>query len=145
MKIVVVGRRAVIGSKLFTKLRESGHDLVAASPGSTTATVTGESLPEVLSGAQVVVEGSIGPNWDYDAVMRFFRTAFRSLLTAEADAGIRHHVALSVVRTERLVESSYFRAKNRTRDADQGLVDPLLDRRSDAALRVHEQHRRRGH
>lgn len=111
MKIVVIGGTGLIGSKLVTKLRENGHDPVAASPDTGVNTVTGEGLSEVLDGAAVVVDVSNAPDWDDDAVMHFFQTSSRNLLAAEAAAGVGHHVALSVVGTDRLSESGYFRAK----------------------------------
>src|SRR5512133_1637791 len=111
MKIVVIGGTGLIGSKVVNKLHEGGHDAVAASPNSGVNTVTGEGLSEVLEGAQVVVDVSNAPDWDDDAVMHFFQASSRNLLAAEAAAGVGHHVALSVVGTERLTESGYFRAK----------------------------------
>jgi uncharacterized protein YbjT (DUF2867 family) len=111
MKIVVIGGTGLIGTKLVTKLGENGHDPVAASPDTGVNSVTGEGLHEALRGAQVVVDVSNAPDWDDEAVMHFFQTSSRNLLAAEAAAGIRHHVALSVVGTERLTESGYFRAK----------------------------------
>src|SRR5213078_4193063 len=111
MKIVVIGGTGLIGSKLVAKLDEHGHEAVPASPNSGVNTVTGEGLSEVLDGAQVVVDVSNAPDWDDDAVMHFFQTSTRNLLAAEAAAGVEHHVALSVVGTERLAESGYFRAK----------------------------------
>lgn len=111
MKIVVIGGSGLIGSKLVRKLREQGHEAVAASPNSGVNTVTGEGLAEVLKGASVVVDVSNAPSWEDKAVMEFFTTSTRNLLTYEAAAGVGHHVALSVVGTERLLESGYFRAK----------------------------------
>ena len=111
MKIVVIGGTGLIGSKVVSKLREHGHDPVAASPASGVNSVTGEGLAEALEGAQVVVDVSNAPDWDDDAVMHFFQTSSQNLISAEAAAGVRHHVALSVVGTERLQESGYFRAK----------------------------------
>jgi len=111
MKIVVIGGTGLIGSKLVAKLDEQGHEAVPASPNSGVNTLTGEGLSEVLEGAQVVVDVSNAPDWDDDAVMNFFETSSRNLLAAEAEAGVGHHVALSVVGTERLTESGYFRAK----------------------------------
>src|ERR1700720_943063 len=111
MKIVVIGGSGLIGSKLVPKLREHGHEAVAASPNSGVNTVTGEGLAEVLKGAAVVVDVSNAPAWEDAAVMNFFETSTRNLLAAEAAAGVGHHVALSVVGSERLVESGYFRAK----------------------------------
>jgi uncharacterized protein YbjT (DUF2867 family) len=111
MKIVVIGGTGLIGSKLVDKLHREGHDAVAASPDTGVNTITGEGLSNVLDGAQVVVDASNAPAWDDDAVMEFFRTSSRNLLAAEADAGTGHHVALSVVGADRLLESGYFRAK----------------------------------
>jgi uncharacterized protein YbjT (DUF2867 family) len=111
MKIVVIGGTGLIGSKLVTKLREHGHDAVAASPNSGVNTITGEGLAEALRGASVVVDVSNSPSFEDAAVLTFFETSTRNLLAAEAKAGVRHHVALSVVGTERLTESGYFRAK----------------------------------
>ena len=111
MKIVVIGGSGLIGSKLVNKLREHGHEAIAASPKSGVNTITGEGLAEALKGASVVVDVSNAPSWEDAAVMDFFETSTRNLLAAEAAAGVGHHVALSVVGTERLVESGYFRAK----------------------------------
>ena len=111
MKIVVIGGSGLIGSKLVNKLRDQGHEAVAASPNSGVNTLTGEGLAEVLKGASVVVDVSNSPSWEDAAVMNFFETSTRNLLAAEAAAGVKHHVALSVVGTERLLESGYFRAK----------------------------------
>jgi len=111
MKVVVIGGTGLIGSKLVTKLREQGHEAVAASPNSGVNTLTGEGLAEVLLGASVVVDVSNSPSFEDAAVLNFFETSTRNLLAAEAAAGVGHHVALSVVGTERLTESGYFRAK----------------------------------
>src|ERR1700745_3476473 len=111
MKIVVIRGTGLIGSKLVNKLREHGHDPVAAAPNTGVNTITGEGLAEVLKGASVVVDVSNSPNWEDAAVLKFFETSTRNLLTNEATAGVRHHVALSVVGTERMLESGYFRAK----------------------------------
>jgi uncharacterized protein YbjT (DUF2867 family) len=111
MKIVVIGGTGLIGSKLVNKLGEQGHDAIAASPDTGVNTLTGEGLDEVLEGAAVVVDVSNAPMWEDAAVMDFFKTATGNLLAAEAAAGVAHHVALSVVGTERLTESGYFRAK----------------------------------
>jgi uncharacterized protein YbjT (DUF2867 family) len=111
MKIVVIGGIGLIGSKLVGKLDERGHDAVPAAPNTGVNTITGEGLSEVLEGAQVVVDVSNSPDWDDEAVMQFFQTSSRNLLAAEAAAGVGHHVALSVVGTDRLTESGYFRAK----------------------------------
>jgi uncharacterized protein YbjT (DUF2867 family) len=111
MKIVVIGGSGLIGSKVVSKLGEHGHEAVAASPDTGVNTLTGEGLGEALEGASVVVDVSNAPSWEDAAVMEFFTTATGNLLAAEAAAGVAHHVALSVVGTERLTESGYFRAK----------------------------------
>jgi len=111
MKIVVIGGSGLIGSKLVSKLREHGHETVAASPNSGVNSLTGEGLAEAMKGASVVVDVSNAPSWEDAAVMNFFETATRNLLACEAIAGVGHHVALSVVGSERLLESGYFRAK----------------------------------
>jgi uncharacterized protein YbjT (DUF2867 family) len=111
MKIVVIGGTGLIGSKLVSKLREHGHEALPASPNSGVNTLTGEGLAEVLKGAAVVVDVTNSPSWEDAAVMNFFTTSTRNLLTYEAAAGVKHHVALSVVGTDRLSESGYFRAK----------------------------------
>ncbi len=111
MKTVVIGGTGLIGSKLVAKLTERGHEAIAASPNTGVNTLTGEGLAEVLQGASVVVDVSNSPSFEDNAVMEFFRTSTSNLLAAEAAAGVGHHVALSVVGTERLSESGYFRAK----------------------------------
>ena len=111
MKIVVIGGSGLIGSKLVIKLREHGHVAMAASPNSGVNTLTCEGLAEALQGASVVVDVSNSPSFEDAAVLKFFETSTRNLLTYEATAGVGHHVALSVVGTERLSESGYFRAK----------------------------------
>lgn len=111
MKIVVIGGTGLIGSKLVEKLREAGHDLLAASPDSGVDTLTGEGLADALEGAEVVVDVSNAPAWDDAAVMDFFLTSSRNQLAAETAAGVGHHVALSVVGADRLGDSGYMRAK----------------------------------
>jgi len=111
MKIVIIGGSGLIGSKLVNKLRQLEHEVVAASPSSGVNTITGEGLGEALKGAQVVVDVANSPSFEDKAVMEFFQTSGRNLLAAEASAGVRHHIALSVVGTDRLQESGYFRAK----------------------------------
>jgi uncharacterized protein YbjT (DUF2867 family) len=111
MKIVAIGGTGLIGSKLVNQLREHGHEAIAASPNSGVNTVTGEGLAEVLKGASVVVDVSNSPDWEDAAVLKFFETSTRNLLAGEAAAGVGHHVALSVVGTDRLSQSGYFRAK----------------------------------
>src|SRR5437764_2966736 len=111
MKIVVIGGSGLIGSKLVEKLAAHGHQAVPASPNSGVNTLTGEGLAEVLKGASVVIDVSNSPSWEDAAVLKFFETSTRNLLTHEAAAEVGHHVALSVVGTDRLAESGYFRAK----------------------------------
>src|SRR5512138_96915 len=111
MKIVVIGGTGLIGSKLVNKLREHGHEAVAAAPNTGVNTLTGEGLAEVLKGASVVVDVSNSPSWEDAAVLNFFETSTRNLLSYEANAGVKHHVALSVVGTDRMSESGYMRAK----------------------------------
>ncbi|MEU8845540.1 SDR family oxidoreductase [Streptomyces sp. NPDC048564] len=111
MKVVVIGGTGLIDSKLVGKLEEHGHEAVAAAPNTGVNTLTGEGLAEALKDASVVVDVSNSPSWEDDAVMKFFRTSTENLLNAEAEAGVTHHVALSVVGTDRLQESGYFRAK----------------------------------
>src|SRR5262249_18975206 len=111
MKIVVIGGTGLIGSKLVGKLRDLGHEAVAAAPNTRANTITGEGLAEALKGADVVVDVSNSPSWEDAAVLNFFETSTRNLLTQEAAAGVKHHVALSVVGTDQLSESGYFRAK----------------------------------
>ena len=111
MKIVVIGGSGLIGKKVVTNLRQHGHEVVAASPSSGVNTVTGEGLAQALAGAQVVVDVANAPLWEDKAVLEFFETSGRNLLAAEAAAGVGHHVALSVVGTDRLLASGYFRAK----------------------------------
>jgi uncharacterized protein YbjT (DUF2867 family) len=110
-KIVVIGGSGLIGKKVVKNLRQQGHEVVAASPSSGVNTITGEGLAEALAGAQVVVDVANAPVWEDKAVLEFFEKSGRNLLAAEAVAGVRHHVALSVVGTERLLTSGYFRAK----------------------------------
>jgi uncharacterized protein YbjT (DUF2867 family) len=111
MRIVVIGGTGLVGSKLVAKLRDHGHEAKAASPDTGVNTLTGDGLAEALTGADVVVDVSNSPSFEAAAVMNFFTTSTRNLLAAEAAEGVRHHVALSVVGTERLQESGYFRAK----------------------------------
>ncbi|MEV0040626.1 SDR family oxidoreductase [Streptomyces sp. NPDC050804] len=111
MKVVVIGGTGLIGSKVVGKLGEHGHEAVAAAPNTGVNTLTGEGLAEVLKGASVVIDVSNSPSFEDEAVMEFFRTSTANLLKAEDEAGVTHHVALSVVGTERLQGSGYFRAK----------------------------------
>src|SRR5229473_495047 len=102
MKIAVIGGTGLIGKKVVMNLRQHGHEVVAASPSSGVNTVTGEGLAQALAGAQVVVDVANAPSWEDNAVLAFFETSGRNLLAAEAAAGVGHHVALSVVGTDRL-------------------------------------------
>src|SRR5688500_20196992 len=111
MKIVVIGGSGLIGTKLVKLLREKGHEALAASPSSGVNTITGEGLAAALAGAQIVVDLANAPSWEDKAVLEFFQTSGRNLLAAEAPAGVRHHVALSIVGTDRTPDNGYFRAK----------------------------------
>jgi uncharacterized protein YbjT (DUF2867 family) len=124
MKIVVIGGSGLIGSRLVDRLREQGHEVVAASPSSGVNTFTGEGLAEALKGASVVVDVSNAPSWEDAAVLEFFDISTRNLLASEAAAGVAHHVALSVVGTERLLASGYFRAKLAQENLIKGSSSP---------------------
>jgi uncharacterized protein YbjT (DUF2867 family) len=124
MKIVVIGGTGLIGSKLVEKLREAGHDALAASPDSGVDTLTGKGVADALAGAEVLVDVSNAPAWDDAAVMDFFLTSSRTLLAAEAEAGVRHHVALSVVGADRLADSGYMRAKVAQEDSIKASTVP---------------------
>jgi uncharacterized protein YbjT (DUF2867 family) len=110
MKIVVIGGTGLIGSKTVAILRQGGHEVIAASPNSSVNTLTGEGLKEAVAGAQVVIDLANSPSFEDKAVLEFFETAGHNLLAAEAAAGVRHHVALSIVGTDRS-DNGYFRAK----------------------------------
>ncbi len=111
MKVVVIGGTGLIGSKLVATLRGEGHEAIAAAPNTGVNTITGEGLANVLQGASAVVDVTNAPTWDDDAVMKFFETSTRNQLKYEKAASVGHHIALSVVGTEQLSESGYFRAK----------------------------------
>src|SRR3981081_4528902 len=111
MKIVVIGGPGLIGSKTVAILRQGGHEVVAASPKSGINSITGEGLKEAMAGAQVVIDLTNSPSFEDGAVLEFFETSGRNLLAAEAAAGVRHHVALSIVGTDRTPDNGYFRAK----------------------------------
>lgn len=111
MKIVVIGGTGLIGSKTVAILRQGGHEVIAGSPKSGINSVTGEGLQQALTGAQVVIDLANSPSWEDQAVLEFFQTSSRNLLAAEAAAGVRHHVALSIVGTDRMPDNGYFRAK----------------------------------
>jgi uncharacterized protein YbjT (DUF2867 family) len=124
MKIVVIGGTGLIGSKLIAKLTGQGHEAIAAAPNTGVNTITGEGLAEVLVDASVVVDVSNLPSFEDDAVMNFFQTSTRNLLTAEALAGVKHHVALSIVGTNRSPEIGYFRAKLAQENLIEGSAIP---------------------
>jgi uncharacterized protein YbjT (DUF2867 family) len=124
MKIVVIGGGGLIGTKLVNNLRKQGHEVVAASPSSGVNTITGEGLTSALSGAQVIVDVSNAPSWEDQAVLEFFQTSAHNLSAAEMAAGVVHHVALSVVGTERLLASGYFRAKLAQEELIKGSTIP---------------------
>jgi uncharacterized protein YbjT (DUF2867 family) len=111
MKIVVIGGTGLIGSKTVAILRQGGHEVVVASPNSGVNTITGEGVKEAVAGAQVVIDLANSPSFEEKAVLEFFETAGRNLLPAEAAAGLRHHVALSIVGIDRMPDNGYFRAK----------------------------------
>jgi uncharacterized protein YbjT (DUF2867 family) len=110
-KIVIIGGTGLIGTKLANRLRDKGHEVVAASPNTGVNTLTGEGLAEALNGAQIVVDVANSPSFEAKAVLEFFETSGRNLLAAEAKAGVMHHVALSVVGTDRGPDNAYFQAK----------------------------------
>jgi uncharacterized protein YbjT (DUF2867 family) len=111
MKIVVIGGSGRVGSNVVRRLGEQGHEAVAASPASGVDTITGEGLADVMTGAGVVVDVANAPVWDDDAVLKFFTTSTRNVMAAERDAGVGHHVALTIVGADRLPDSGYLRAK----------------------------------
>lgn len=111
MKIVVIGGSGLIGSKLAKNLRERGHEVLAAAPSTGVNSITREGLAQAMDGAEIVVDVANAPVWEDQAVLEFFETSTRNLLAAEAAAGVRHHVALSIVGSERLPDCGYFRAK----------------------------------
>ena len=111
MKIVIIGGTGLIGSKTATILRQGGHEVVAASPKTGVNSITGEGLKEAMAGTQVVIDLANSPSWEDKAVLEFFEVSGRNLLAAEAAAGVRHHVAVSIVGSDRMPENGYFRAK----------------------------------
>lgn len=128
MKIVVIGGTGLIGSKLVAKLKQQGHESVAASPRSGVNAVTGEGLAAATAGADVVVDVANSPSWEPAAVLEFFERSSKNLLAAEAKAGVKHHVALSIVGTDRSPDIALFSCQARTGDHRQGLFGALLDR-----------------
>ena len=141
LKIVVIGGSGLIGKKLVNNLRQHGHEVVAASPSSGINTITGEGLAEALVDAQVVVDVANSPSWEDTAVLNFFETSGRNLLAAEGAAGVRHHVALSVVGTDRLLASGYFRAKMAQENLIKASKIPFTIVRATQFLRVRGRHR----
>ena len=141
MKIVVIGGSGLIGKTVVTDLRRRGQEVVAASPSSGVNTVTGEGLAQALAGAQVVIDVSNAPSWEDNAVLAFFETSGRNLLAAEAAAGVGHHVALSVVGTDRLLASGYFRAKMAQEKLIKASPIPYTIVRATQFLRVRGRHR----
>src|SRR6187401_361194 len=111
MKVVVIGGTGLIGSKTVAILRQGGHEVVAASPKTGVNTLTGEGLKEAMAGTQVVIDLANSPSFEDRAVLEFFETSGRNLLDAETAAGVRHHVAVSIVGTDRTPDNGYFRAK----------------------------------
>jgi uncharacterized protein YbjT (DUF2867 family) len=111
MKIIVIGGTGLIGSKVAARLRQAGQEVVAAAPSTGVNTITGEGLPQAMAGAQVVVDVANAPSFEERAVLEFFETSGRNLFAAETAAGVRHHVALSIVGTDRMPDNGYFRAK----------------------------------
>jgi uncharacterized protein YbjT (DUF2867 family) len=111
MKIVIIGGTGLIGSKTASILRQGGHEVVAASPKTGVNSITGEGLKEAMAGTQVVIDLANSPSWEDKAVLEFFEISGRNLLAAEAAAGVRHHVAVSIVGSDRMPENGYFRAK----------------------------------
>ena len=125
MKIVVIGGTGLIGSKTVPILRQGGHEVVAASPKTGVNTITGEGLKEAMAGAQVVIDLANSPSFEDKAVLEFFETSGRNLLAAEAAAGVRHHVALSIVGIDRTPDNGYFRAKVAQEKLIESLRHPL--------------------
>ena len=111
MKIVVIGGTGLIGSKVVAKLKQKSHEVIAAAPNTGVNTITGEGLKEALAGAQVVIDLANSPSFEDKAALEFFETSGRNLLAAEVAGGVRHHVALSIVGTDRTPDNGYFRAK----------------------------------
>lgn len=130
MKTVVIGGTGLIGTKVVNNLRQRGHDVLAASPKSGVDTFTGKGLAEALKGAEVVVDLANAPQWDDKAVMEFFETAGRNLLSAETTAGVKHHIALSIVGADRSPDSGYLRAKVAQENVIKGFKVPYTIIRS---------------
>ncbi len=142
MKIVVIGGTGLIGSKTVAILREGGHEVVAASPKGGVNTVTGEGLKEAMAGAQVVIDVSNAPSFDPQVVLEFFETSGRNLVAAEAAAGVRHHVTLSIVGTGRVPGQGYYRAKVAQEKLIAASGIPLHDHPLDPVSGIPRRHRR---
>src|SRR3954468_22148874 len=130
MKIVVIGGSGLIGSRLVSILRGKGHEVLAASPNTGVNTITGEGLDEALAGAQVVVDLANGPDFSDAAILEFFQTSGRNLLKAEVNAGVGHHVALTIVGADRVPDSGYMRAKVAQEELVEGAGQPYTIVRS---------------
>ena len=143
MKILVIGGTGLIGSKTVAILRQAGHEVVAASPKSGVNTITGEGVKEAVAGAQVVIDLANSPSFEDKAVLEFFQTSGRNLLAAEAAAGVRHHVALSIVGTDRTPENGYFRAKVAQEKLIKAAGIPYTIIRSTQFMEFLARHRRR--
>ena len=136
MKIVVIGGTGRVGRNVVSRLAAQGHDAVPASPDTGVDTMTGEGLADVMAGADVVVDVSNAPVWDDDAVREFFTTSTRNLLAAERDAGVGHHLAVTIVGADRLPDSGYLRAKVAQEAEIEAGNDPVHDPALHAVLRV---------
>ena len=136
MKIVINGGTGLIGSKTVARLRSTGHDVRAASPQSGINSVTGEGIADAVKGAQVVIDLSNSPSFEDVAVLEFFRTSTGNLIAAAKENGVKHYIALSVVGTERLQASGYFRAKMAQEELIREFRSSLHDRTRDTVLRV---------
>ena len=145
MKIVVIGGSGLIGTKVVKKLTEQGHEALAASPNTGVDATTGRGLAEALAHADVVVDVSNTPSFEDAAVLAFFESSGRNLARAEQEAGVRHHVALSVVGTDRLQDSGYFRAKLAQERLIKDVRHPVHDHPGNAVLRISPRDRRFGH
>jgi uncharacterized protein YbjT (DUF2867 family) len=141
MRIVMIGGTGLIGSKTVAILREGDHEVVAASPKGGVNTVTGEGLNEAMAGAQVVIDVSNAPSFDRKAVLEFFEISGRDLVAAETAAGVRHHIALSIVGIDRVPDQGYYRAKV-TQENDRGFRHPLHDHPLDPVPRIPRRDRR---
>src|SRR6202045_3923091 len=142
MKIVVIGGTGLIGSKVVEKLKQKGHEAIAAAPNTGVNTITGEGLKEAMAGAQVVIDLANSPSFEDKAALEFFETSGRNLLAAEAAAGVRHHVALSIVGTDRTPDNGYFRAKVAQEKLIEASGNPLHHHPRDPVSGIPRYHRR---